>query len=71
MIQLTRLNGDEFNLNALYIEQVQSFPDTTVTLTNGKKLVVKEPEQEVIKLIKQFYRQVGLAGLQFESGGSG
>lgn len=64
MIPLTRLNGDSFTLNAIYIEQVQSFPDTTLTLHNGKKLVVKESREEVLSLVKQFYRQIGLVGVQ-------
>lgn len=69
MIKLTRLNGDTFTLNAIYIEQVQSFPDTTLTLSNGKKLVVKENPDEVLRLVKQFYRQIGLVGVQV--GGEG
>lgn len=54
MIQLTRLNGKPFTLNALYIEVIESFPDTTITLTNGHKYVVKEPQQEVSKKILPF-----------------
>ncbi|WP_188650468.1 flagellar FlbD family protein [Pontibacillus salipaludis] len=61
MISLTRLNGDSFTLNAIYIEQIQAHPDTTITLTNGRKLLVREEEDEVITLTKQFYRQIGLA----------
>jgi len=47
MIELTRLNGKAFTLNALYIETVESFPDTTITLTTGTKLIVLESEDEV------------------------
>jgi flagellar protein FlbD len=64
VITLTRLNGKTFTLNALYIEQVESFPDTTITLTNGKKYVVKESEEEVKKLVEHFYRQIHILGLQ-------
>jgi flagellar protein FlbD len=64
VITLTRLNGKTFTLNALYIEQVESFPDTTITLTNGKKFVVKESEEEVKKLVEHFYRQIHILGLQ-------
>jgi flagellar protein FlbD len=64
VITLTRLNGKNFTLNALYIEQVESFPDTTITLTNGKKFVVKESEEEVKKLVEHFYRQIHILGLQ-------
>ncbi|WP_186577465.1 flagellar FlbD family protein [Aquibacillus kalidii] len=68
MIELNRLNGDAFTLNALYIEQIQSFPDTTITLTNNKKLVVKQSEQEVIKLVTNYYRTIGLQGFYKETG---
>src|SRR5699024_8910854 len=36
MIELEKVDGDRFTLNALFIEQIQSFPDTTtITLING------------------------------------
>lgn len=60
MIELTRLNGKAFSLNCLYIETVESFPDTTITLTNGRKYIVKETEEEVRERITQFYGQVQL-----------
>lgn len=60
MIELKRLNGDTFSLNALMIEQIQSHPDTTITLTNGKKIVVKTSETEVIKKITEYYQEIGL-----------
>ncbi|BAM47625.1 MAG: flagellar FlbD family protein [Amphibacillus sp.] len=68
MIQLTSFNGETFTLNAIYIERIQSFPDTTITLFNGKKLVVKEPEAEVRQAIMKFYQQVGLIGLHVKVG---
>ncbi|MBU9714546.1 flagellar FlbD family protein [Evansella tamaricis] len=66
MIQLTRLNNQTFTLNALYIEQIQAFPDTTITLTNGKKLVVKESEDDVAVKVQSFYQQVGLTSIQIK-----
>ncbi|WP_456275491.1 flagellar FlbD family protein [Bacillus sp. AK128] len=62
MIKLTRLNGSSFSLNAIYIEQIQSFPDTTITLTNGKKIVVREAEDDVILLVTDFFRQISILG---------
>ncbi|MGQ4664627.1 flagellar FlbD family protein [Metabacillus halosaccharovorans] len=64
MIQLTRLNGKPFTLNALYIEVIESFPDTTITLTNGHKYVVKEPQQEVSMKISSFYRDINVLSLR-------
>lgn len=62
MVKLTRLNGTVFTLNAIYIEQIQSFPDTTITLTNGKKIVVRESEEDVILLVTKFFRQISILG---------
>ncbi|WP_066289028.1 flagellar FlbD family protein [Bacillus sp. FJAT-29937] len=64
MIKVSRLNGKPFTLNALFIETIESFPDTTITLTNGRKYVVKESEDTVSKLVKEFYQSVGLLGQQ-------
>lgn len=62
MIELTRLNGEKFTLNAFMIEQIQSLPDTTITLTNGKKIVVQTDEKEVMQKITDYYRLIGLFG---------
>jgi flagellar protein FlbD len=70
MIALTRLNGKKFVLNALYIEQVEAFPDTTITLTNGKRFVVRESVQEVVDLVSDFYRQASVLRLPRDLGGS-
>ncbi|MDF4197897.1 MULTISPECIES: swarming motility protein SwrD [Bacillus] len=58
MIKVTRLNGQPFTLNALFIEQIECFPDTTITLSNGKKFVVKEDEEAVLEKIAAFYRKI-------------
>lgn len=60
MIELTRLNGKAFSLNALYIETIESFPDTTITTTTGRKYVALENEQQVRERIVQFYQDVQL-----------
>jgi len=68
MIEITKFNGDSFTLNALMIEQIQSFPDTTITLTNGKIIVVKESEQEVVTLVNNYYKMIGIQGWQKKVG---
>lgn len=56
-------------LNALYIETIDSFPDTTISLTNGRKYVVKESIDEVKELILDFYQSINLLGQQPMLGG--
>jgi flagellar protein FlbD len=68
MITLTRLNGKPFTLNALYIEQVQSFPDTTITLVSGAKVVVGETEEIVKERVHTFYQSIGLIGCKLYEG---
>ncbi|TCT26765.1 flagellar protein FlbD [Melghiribacillus thermohalophilus] len=63
MIEVTRLNDEQFVLNALYIETIQTLPDTTITLTNGKKYFVKESKEEILERVTAFYQKVGLAGI--------
>ncbi|WP_018660068.1 flagellar FlbD family protein [Heyndrickxia acidiproducens] len=69
MILVTRLNGKTFMLNALYIETVESVPDTRITLTNGHSYIVKETSKEIEQKITAFYRSVSLFGRNLEAGG--
>ncbi|MEJ8776917.1 flagellar FlbD family protein [Pseudogracilibacillus sp. ICA-222130] len=64
MIELTRLNGETFYLNPFMVEQVQSLPDTTITLLNGKKFVVQTNKEDVLRKILEMYQQVGMIGFQ-------
>nr|WP_249316676.1 flagellar FlbD family protein [Bacillus sp. FJAT-50079] len=59
---ITKLNGHSFHLNALLIEKIESFPDTTITLTNGRKYIVAESEEQVKKRILSFYKSIQLLG---------
>lgn len=54
MIEVKRLNGKEFIVNCDLIEFIESTPDTVITLTTGKKIVVAESIDEVIKKIIAF-----------------
>ena len=49
MIKLTRLNGEEFVVNAELIRFIESRPDTYVTLTTDDRLIVRESVDEVIE----------------------
>ncbi|BAC13521.1 flagellar FlbD family protein [Oceanobacillus iheyensis] len=68
MIHLTRLNNEKFVLNAIYIEQIQSLPDTTISLINGKKIVVKDNANEVLHQVTNYYQTIGLQQLSSKVG---
>ncbi len=60
MIQLTKLNRSPITLNAIYIERLESIPDTVVTLLSGKKVHVLETVEEVTDNVATFYQKVNL-----------
>jgi flagellar protein FlbD len=61
MIKLTKLNGDEFVVNADLIRYVESRPDTYVTLTTDDRFIVKESLEEVVSRSISYSRLVRLA----------
>jgi len=56
MIKLTKLNGDEFVLNADLIRFVEDRPDTYVTLTSNDRVIVRESVDEVVKRVMAYER---------------
>ncbi|MDE0810829.1 MAG: flagellar FlbD family protein [Alphaproteobacteria bacterium] len=56
MIRLTRLNKNELVINAEMIEFVEAIPDTILTLTSGKKIMVFEPVDTVVERIVEYKR---------------
>ncbi len=63
MIRLTRLNDTTITINADLIEMVEETPDTVVTLTTGRKFIVKEKEQEIRDLVVSFKREIFIKDL--------
>lgn len=65
MIELEKVNGDRFVLNAIMVEQIASLPDTsTITLTSGKQIVVKTKAEEIVNRITKYYQLIGLVGTE-------
>jgi|WetSurMetagenome_2_1015567.scaffolds.fasta_scaffold353753_2 flagellar protein FlbD len=60
MIELTQLSGKRFWLNPHLIESMESNPDTTLVLTDGKRIIVKEGADEVIRKVIDYRRSIGL-----------
>ena len=54
MIDVTKMNGGSITVNADLIETVEETPETIITLTTGKKIIVKESRQEVKNLVKSY-----------------
>lgn len=58
MIDVTRLNGKRFVINAEQIRFLETTPDTMVTLVSGDKIMVKETLEEVVERAVQYQRQI-------------
>ena len=54
MIEVTKLNGVKILVNPDLFEVVEETPDTVITLTTGRKIIVKESRQEVKNLVKSY-----------------
>lgn len=61
MVTLTRLDGSTVVLNADLIETIEAVPDTVVTLTNHKKIVVREAVPAVVERVVAYQRAVHCA----------
>lgn len=58
MIALTRLNGQEFVVNAEKIRYIEQTPDTIVCCDSGERLMVRETLPEVIRRAIDYARLV-------------
>lgn len=58
MIKVTRLSGDEIYINADLIEFVESTPDTMITLTTGRKFIIKEGVDFVMNSVIDYRKKL-------------
>jgi len=58
MIAVTRLNHTSVVINSDLIEQIESTPDTVVTLTTGQKIMVLETTEAIIERVLDFRRSI-------------
>ncbi len=75
MIKVTKLNGTELVVNADLIEFIESTPDTLISLTTGRKIMVLEDLEDVVRRAVGYRAQVrsypvptGGTGSVFEGG---
>lgn len=62
MITVTRLNHSQVVLNSDLIEQIETTPDTVISLTTGQRIMVRESTEEIVQRIIEFRRSILLAG---------
>ena len=56
MIKVTRINDTELVINSDLVEFVESIPDTIISLTTGKKVMVRETVDDIIARVAEFKR---------------
>lgn len=62
MILLTRINKvDQFYVNEELIEFIEETPDTVISLSNDKKIIVMESAELVIERIRDEKVKIGKA----------
>jgi flagellar protein FlbD len=54
LIEVTKLNNTLLIVNADLIEFVEKTPDTMITLTTGKKFMVRESLKEVLERVFEY-----------------
>jgi flagellar protein FlbD len=67
LISVTRLNGKTITINALMIETIEETPDTMLTLTTGKKIMVLEKVTDVVSLVQSYLQLIGLVNGSIKS----
>ena len=51
MITVTKINQDKLIVNADLIEYAEQIPDTMLTLTTGRKIMVTESLEDIVRLV--------------------
>ena len=57
MISITKLNNQEMIINCDLIELIESTPDTTITMTTGRKVIIRESVEEILEKIVAYKRK--------------
>lgn len=58
MINVTKMNNVLITINAELIEMIEETPDTVITLSTGKKMLVKESREQVVNLVKSYKKEI-------------
>lgn len=58
MIEVTKINGVKILVNPDFIEIVEETPDTVITFSTGRKIIIKESRQEIKNLVKLYRKDI-------------
>jgi len=60
MIIITKINDKELVINSDLIETIESTPDTTITMTTGRKFIAKEAVNEIMEKVVEFRQRISI-----------
>lgn len=60
MIDVMRLDGKIYWVNPHMIESMETTPDLTLTMLSGRKIIVRNSPEEIIKKIIEYRRNIGV-----------
>ena len=60
MITITKLNDKDMVINCDLIESIEAMPDTTVSMTTGRKLIVKDTVEEILEKVVEFRQRINI-----------
>jgi len=60
LILITRFDNKKVVINGELIEMIETTPETLITLTTGKKVIVKESVDEVVEKVKKYKKELNL-----------
>ena len=58
MIIVTRLNEKPLTISSELIECIEDVPDTVITMTTGRKIIVQESIDEVIDKVVEYKQRI-------------
>ncbi len=59
MIDVMRLDGKKYWVNPHMIESMETTPDLTLTMLSGRKIIVKDSPEDLIKKIIEYRKEIG------------
>ena len=58
MIEVTKMGGQKVLINPELIEVIEETPDTVISFSTGRKIIVKESRQEIKNLVKLYRKDI-------------
>lgn len=58
MVRVTRFDGSQLFVNADMIEFIEATPDTVLSLSTNRKILVREPADAIVEQVIAYQRRV-------------